>query len=160
MVGKVHLGFDGTLNVAEKGDTGKIEFGAAGETFSLQLKTGYTLRKTAGIPYYSTDAKAYVTNYTFTLTFTVPGVYTYTVTESGEVEGVKAVYTVKELPVENFMTSYQLADSTSSEYADNGGTITNTKIPQTGDPAPLAVWLTLMGASAAMLMLLLKRRRV
>ena len=57
------------------------------------------------------------------------------------------------------MTGYTLADGTSAEYADNNGTITNTKIPQTGDEAPLAMWLTLLGASATMLMLLLKRRK-
>jgi len=78
----------------------------------------------------------------------------------GEVDGVKAVYTVKELPVEGYETSYELANGTSAEYADNGGTITNAKIPQTGDSTPLALWLTLMGASAMMLVLLLKRRKV
>ena len=77
----------------------------------------------------------------------------------GEVDGVKAVYTVKELPIEGYMTGYTLADGISAEYADNNGTITNTKIPQTGDEAPLAMWLSLMGASAMMLMLLLKRRK-
>ena len=77
----------------------------------------------------------------------------------GEMDGVKAVYTVKELPIEGYMTGYTLADGISAEYADNNGTITNTKIPQTGDEAPLAMWLSLMGASAMMLMLLLKRRK-
>ena len=72
---------------------------------------------------------------------------------------MKAVYTVKELAVDGYVTSYKLADDTSAEYADNGGTITNAKIPQTGDETPLALWLTLMGASAAMLMLLQKRRK-
>jgi len=77
----------------------------------------------------------------------------------GEIDGKPAVYTVKELPIEGYETSYKLADGTSAEYADNGGTITNAKIPQTGDEAPLALWLTLMGASAMMLVLLLKRRK-
>ena len=77
----------------------------------------------------------------------------------GEVDGVKAVYTVKEQAVDGYVTSYKLADGTYAEYADNGGTITNAKIPQTGDETPLALWLTLMGTSAAMLMLLQKRRK-
>ena len=77
----------------------------------------------------------------------------------GEVDGVKAVYTVKEMTVDGYETSYKLANGTSAEYADNGGIITNAKIPQTGDETPLALWLTLMGASAAMLMLLQKRRK-
>jgi len=77
----------------------------------------------------------------------------------GEVDGMPAVYTVKEIPVEGYETSYELADGTSAEYADNGGTITNAKIPQTGDKASLTLWMTLMGASVTMLMLLLKRRK-
>ena len=77
----------------------------------------------------------------------------------GEVDGEKAVYTVKELPMEGYETSYTLADGHSGEYADNGGTITNRKIPQTGDEAPLALWMTLMGASAMLLALLMKRRK-
>jgi len=77
----------------------------------------------------------------------------------GEVDGKPAVYTVKEIPVEGYETSYKLANGTSAEYADNGGVITNAKIPQTGDETPLALWLTLMGASAMMLVLLLKRRK-
>ncbi len=75
------------------------------------------------------------------------------------VDGKPAVYTVKEIAVDGFDTAYTLADGSSAEYADNGGTITNTKIPQTGDRAPLALWLTLMGASAAMLLMLLCKRR-
>lgn len=71
-----------------------------------------------------------------------------------------AVYTVKEEPITGFTTTYTLADGESADYADNGGTITNSKIPQTGDEAPLAMWLSLMGASAVMLMLLRKRRMV
>ena len=77
----------------------------------------------------------------------------------GEVDDQPAVYTVKEMAVDGYMTSYKLANGTSAEYADNGGTITNAKIPQTGDETPLALWLTLMSASAAMLMLLRKRRK-
>jgi len=76
-----------------------------------------------------------------------------------EVDGEKAVYTVKEEPVEGYETSYTLSDGTSADYADNGGTITNAKIPQTGDETPLALWLTLTGASALMLLALLRRRK-
>ena len=67
---------------------------------------------------------------------------------------------MKEGPITGFTTTYPLADGESADYADNGGTITNSKIPLTGDEAPLAMWLSLMGASAVMLMLLRKRRMV
>ena len=77
----------------------------------------------------------------------------------GEVDDQPAVYTVKEMAVDGYMTSYKLANGASAEYADNNGTIINAKIPQTGDETPLALWLTLMSASAAMLMLLRKRRK-
>ena len=70
-----------------------------------------------------------------------------------------AVYTVKEEAITGFTTVYTLSDGEIADYADNGGTITNTKIPQTGDETPLALWLTLMSASAVMLMLLRKRRK-
>ena len=68
VVDNVTLGFDGTLNVLDKGDDGKVVFNAAGASFPLQMKTGYTLDKTAGVPYYSTDASGYVSDYTVTLT--------------------------------------------------------------------------------------------
>jgi len=48
---------------------------------------------------------------------------------------------------------------TAADYADNGGTITNGKLPQTGDNTPLALLAALMGASAVVLMLLFKRRK-
>ena len=63
----VMLSFDGKLNVAHKGDDGKVVFHAAGQDFPLQMKTGYILDKAAGIPYYSTEASSYVTDYTVTL---------------------------------------------------------------------------------------------
>ncbi|MBR4067103.1 MAG: Cna B-type domain-containing protein [Clostridia bacterium] len=75
------------------------------------------------------------------------------------VDGVPAVYTVKEVPVEGFDTRYTLADGTAADHADNGGTITNVKLPQTGDNMPLALLAALMGASAIVLMLLMKRRK-
>ncbi|MBP3656202.1 MAG: Cna B-type domain-containing protein [Clostridia bacterium] len=75
------------------------------------------------------------------------------------VNGEIAVYTAKEKPVPGFMTHYELRDGTESDHADNGGTITNSKIPQTGDKSSLALWLTLMGASAVMMLTLMKRRR-
>ncbi|MBR2054721.1 MAG: Cna B-type domain-containing protein, partial [Clostridia bacterium] len=68
VVENVKLGFDGTLNVADKGNDGKVVFNAAGSSFPLQMKTGYTLNKTAGVPYYSIDSSSYVTDYTVTLT--------------------------------------------------------------------------------------------
>ncbi len=68
VVENVTLSFAGTLNVTDKGDDGKIEFNAAGETFPLQMKAGYTLNKTAGVPYYSTDAGSYLADYNVVLT--------------------------------------------------------------------------------------------
>ena len=68
VVENVTLSFTGTLNVTDKGDDGKIVFNVADTSFPLQMKTGYTLNKTAGVPYYSIDASSYVTDYTVTLT--------------------------------------------------------------------------------------------
>ncbi len=77
----------------------------------------------------------------------------------GEVDDVPAVYTVKEVPVDGYDTAYQTAGGVAADHADNGGTIINTKIPQTGDETPLALWLTLLAVSAIGLVLLLKRRK-
>ena len=76
------------------------------------------------------------------------------------VNGQPAVYTVVEAAMDGFSATYQLYTGEEAEYADNGGTITNTKIPQTGDNASLALWTTLMvGASAALLAMLLRRKK-
>ena len=70
-----------------------------------------------------------------------------------------AVYTVKEEVGTGFSTTYTLANGEAAEYADNGGTITNTIIPKTGDDAPVTLWLTAMLASAAALLLMTARRK-
>ncbi|MBP3656138.1 MAG: Cna B-type domain-containing protein [Clostridia bacterium] len=77
----------------------------------------------------------------------------------GEVNGQPAVYTVREQPLSGFVTRYTLKDGTPADHADNGGTIINARIPQNGDETSLALWVALMGASAAMLTLLRRRRR-
>jgi len=76
----------------------------------------------------------------------------------GEVDGEPAIYTVKEEVLEGYETSYTLSDGSSADYADNGGTITNAKVPATGDQSHVLLWTALLGVSAALL-LVLKRRR-
>ena len=73
--------------------------------------------------------------------------------------GVAAEYTVREQPQAGYVTTYTLANGETADYADNGGAITNTRIPQTGDDAPLALWTTLAGTSAALLLVLMLRNR-
>ena len=62
------LGLSGVLNVQNKLEDGKLTFQAAGVYFPLQMKAGYAISKTAGVPYYSTDAASYLADYTVTLT--------------------------------------------------------------------------------------------
>ena len=73
--------------------------------------------------------------------------------------GETAVYTVREKAVDGFVTTYTLANGNDADYADHGGVIINSRIPKTGDEAPLALWMALMGTSAALLLALRKRRR-
>ena len=66
---------------------------------------------------------------------------------------------MREQPQAGYVTTYTLANGETADYADNGGAITNTRIPQTGDDAPLALWTTLAGTSAALLLVLMLRKR-
>ena len=77
------------------------------------------------------------------------------------VNGVKAVYTVEEEPIEGFTTVYQNTGNNIAvtDCAYNGGTITNSKVPQTGDSEPLVLWASMMTLAAAGLMVLLANRR-
>lgn len=75
------------------------------------------------------------------------------------VDGQTAVYTVVETPVEGYMTTYTTADGKTADAATNGGTITNTKIPQTGDAEQLGLWMALMLLSTAGMVMMLKRRK-
>jgi len=76
------------------------------------------------------------------------------------VNGQPAVYTVVEEPMDGFAATYQLRSGEEADYAENGGTITNAKIPQTGDTTSLALWMTLMaGASLALMAMLLRRKK-
>ncbi len=61
------------------------------------------------------------------------------------VNGVKAVYTVKEEPLSGWLTVYtNTGDVADSDCAYNGGTIQNSKIPQTGDNGHQSLWMALM----------------
>ncbi len=75
------------------------------------------------------------------------------------VDGQAAVYTVKEKTLSGFVTTYTNAAGSVTEQGVDGGTITNAKIPQTGDDASLALWMMLMGASAALMAVLMRRRK-
>ncbi len=79
------------------------------------------------------------------------------------VDGEKAVYTAVELPMDGFMTTYTNtgAKADQTDFAYNGATIVNSKIPQTGDDAPLALWsvLALLALGGLTAMLLNNRRR-
>nr|MBR4280555.1 Cna B-type domain-containing protein [Clostridia bacterium] len=75
------------------------------------------------------------------------------------VNGVPAVYTVVEEAIPGFTVTYKAANSEIVEEGVNGGEIINTKVPQTGDNASLGLWLALMGASAALLTMLQRRRK-
>ena len=89
---------------------------------------------------------------------TVGGWYIYE-NLPAEVNGVRAHYTVKENPVDGFMTIYTTADGEEALAAADGDTITNKKIPVTGDNTPLTMWIALMSASAAMLLVIFRRRK-
>ena len=70
------------------------------------------------------------------------------------VDGVKAVYTVVEKPVDGFTTTYVNTGDNAAEdgCAYDGGTIVNSKIPQTGDHTHVLLWLaTLMLAAFGLL---------
>ena len=61
------------------------------------------------------------------------------------VNGVKAVYTVKEEPLSGWLTVYtNTGDVADSDCAYNDGTIQNSKIPQTGDNGHQSLWMALM----------------
>ena len=70
-----------------------------------------------------------------------------------------AVYTVKEEAITGFTTVYTLANGEIAEHADNGGTITNAKLPVTGDESNIGLWLSTMVLSAGAIVLLLRRKK-
>ena len=76
-------------------------------------------------------------------------------------KGQPAEYYVLEVPLEGYETSYTDANGKTADRALDGYTITNSRflIPATGDNEPLVLWAAMLTASAATLMLLLKRRR-
>lgn len=79
------------------------------------------------------------------------------------VDGEVAVYTVKEQPVTGFTTTYinKGENAAVTDCAYNGSTIVNSKIPQTGDNAPLTLWMltTLLAACGLMGVMATLRKR-
>ena len=74
-------------------------------------------------------------------------------------KGEPAVYTVKEKPLPGFIVEYDDEDGHHGEWAYNGETITNIKLPATGDKAPVGLAITMAVAAAVGLILLLVRNR-
>ncbi|MBP3541738.1 MAG: BspA family leucine-rich repeat surface protein [Clostridia bacterium] len=74
-------------------------------------------------------------------------------------KGEPAVYTVMEEPLPGYEAAYQNAIGRKADCADNGGTIINTKLPDTGDRQPIAMWLTLAGVSLLIMILLVHKKR-
>ena len=75
------------------------------------------------------------------------------------VDGESAVYYVMEEPVNGYMTSYADADGQENDRAYDGGTITNSKVPQTGDNASMLLWTAMLAGASVMLLALKSRRR-
>ena len=72
-----------------------------------------------------------------------------------EVDGQPAVYTVMEVPVHGFDAIYESRDGQRIGYGENGGTIINKRIPDTGDRMPLAAAGAAAGTAAVALIVLL-----
>ena len=91
---------------------------------------------------------------------TVGGLYIYEDLPS-MVNGVKAVYSVVEQPVDGFTTTYVNTGDNAAETdrAYDGGTIINSKIPQTGDNANLSLWMAMMLLAAVGLLAVKARIR-
>lgn len=73
--------------------------------------------------------------------------------------GAPAVYTVVEEPLPGFTVAYKDANGDGVGNGVNGGTIVNSKIPDTGDRTPIGLAAGLVVASAIGLVLLLVWRR-
>ena len=74
------------------------------------------------------------------------------------VNGERAVYSVIEESMEGCITTYSNGGE-EGDCAYNGGVITNTVVPKTGDDAPVALWAATMILSAAAWMLMMRRRK-
>ncbi|MBQ8556389.1 MAG: Cna B-type domain-containing protein [Clostridia bacterium] len=75
------------------------------------------------------------------------------------VDGEVAVYTVVETPMEGFVTTYDMVDGIDPGCAYDGGTITNHQVPETGDGAPLVMWMGMLLLGAAGILMLGLRRK-
>ena len=69
-------------------------------------------------------------------------------------KGEPAVYVVKEEYLPGFIVEYENKDASEGEWAENGETITNTKIPATGDIMPVGIAMALAAVAAVGLVLL------
>jgi len=75
------------------------------------------------------------------------------------VNGELAEYRVLEDPMDGFVAIYTDTNGNPADWAEDGYTITNQLVPATGDNSPLALWGVMFTASAAVLVLMFRRRR-
>ncbi|MBR5302662.1 MAG: Cna B-type domain-containing protein, partial [Clostridia bacterium] len=74
------------------------------------------------------------------------------------VNGQPAVYTVLEVPLSGFATFYEDENGIRIEYGVNGGTIVNSKLPETGDSQSVAMWMLMLSISLGSVLLMMKRK--
>ena len=67
--------------------------------------------------------------------------------------GEEAIYSVKEIPLDGYLTKYSNPHSSVDDMALQGGKIINYKIPKTGDVENLNLWTMLAGISFVLLLL-------
>ncbi len=85
------------------------------------------------------------------------GWYVYTLPKYHN--GEEAVYYVREVGMEGFVTHYTDLSGQTASYAYNGYKIHNEKLPHTGDRTPVAALSTLILLAGSSLCLMLKKRR-
>ena len=66
-ISNTSVAFEGTLDASGRDNNGELHFGVDGKSSSLKVRQDYKLAKTAGVPYFSTDASSYLVDYTVTL---------------------------------------------------------------------------------------------
>jgi len=66
-ISNTSVAFEGTLDASGRDNNGDLHFGVDGTSSSLKVRQDYELAKTAGVPYFSTDASSYLVDYTVTL---------------------------------------------------------------------------------------------
>ena len=73
--------------------------------------------------------------------------------------GEEATYSAKEIPLEGYLTRYSNPHSSVDDMALQGGTITNYKIPKTGDTDNPILWMILGGITFVLLLIGVYNRR-